>query len=340
METIGVGASADGPAPSTSATPATTEIQLREDMHPALALLLQQLQVAQAWAGENVVTPLSKKAVEVKEQVNVALEPHIAKIKADVEPHIAAFLKFIEPYVEQAKIFLETSKEKLLECKTQCEPYIVEVKTAAEPYVKAAAEKFNELASQAGEELGKQGKLIKQKSEVWIDDRKREGQQWVTSQQTAISKAMELQAKMTTQVWEGAVAGAKSAQQSASELKSVREKEFEVQKALKEFLKAENYEGAKFAKAAEAKLHDLGERAEAAILAKVDAINREDFAAAQVHRKTLDEIAVEAEAAMNTIPSMGAEGAAEDGLASSVASNVVEIAVANHTATPVMANVD
>ena len=89
---------------------------------------------------------------------------------------------------------------------------------------------------------------------------------------------------------------------------------------------------------AQTKLHDLGDRAEASILAKVDAINREDFAAAQVHRKTLDEIVVDAEAAMSSLPDESAKAADDSGLASSVASNVVEQAIAAKV--PVMANVD
>jgi len=330
-----------GIAPKPAAEPATTttELEVREEeIHPALKIALQQWEILVAASKEHVIEPAVKKSVELKEKAAVALEPHIEKLKLQLQPHIDAFLKFIEPYVEQAKLLAAQSKEKAIEYYTIAEPTLISLKEAAEPYAQAAAEKCCVITQEAKVELDKHAVLIKQKTVQVIDAKKRESQQWMSSQQEAAAKAMGLQVKLSQQVWEGAVAGAQHAAKSANELKSVREMEAKTTDLKSKFLKAENYTAAGIALDAQTKLKDLGDRAEASILAKVDAINREDYAAAAVHRKALDDIAVEAETALASVPPLSAGKGDESGLATSVASSAVSNALATNAAK--MAEVD
>jgi hypothetical protein len=160
---------------------------------------------------------------------------------------------------------------------------------------------------------------------VWIKDRQVDTQKWATVQQAALAKWTGLQGKLAQQMLDGAVAGALSVRKNADELMALREKEAEAQVMKAQHLKNENYVAAGIALDAQNKLKDLGDRAEAAILAKGDALNREEYATAAVHRKALDDIRMESETALSSIPPLtGALAKVDDsGLAASIASSVV-----------------
>ncbi len=308
-----------------TATSSTTEITLhQEPIHPALAFLLEEWKKFEQWAMKNVVEPGMAKAKELIDQAKIQLEPKYLELKAKWDP---IYEEKVKPVVDKSKEYLDEAKVKSVECYKTMEPTLKELSEKSKPYVDAAAEKCCALTETAKGHLGEHTKIVKQQSIVWLKDRQADGQKWASAQQTAIAKAMGLQAKLTQQVWEGAVAGAQHAHKSANELKSVREKESKAQEMKATHLKHENYVAAGIALDAQNKLHDLGDRAEAAILAKVDALNREDYAAAAVHRKALDDIKVEAETALSSIPELeyvtGPVKADDSGLAASIASTAV-----------------
>jgi len=299
---------------------------------------LQEWEKFAAWAKEHVLEPAGKKTIELKEKADAALEPHITELKAKVQPHVEAFLEKIEPQIEQSKVLLKEVQEKSLECWSFTEPKLMEVKEQLQPYADAAAEKLCELTHVAKGHVDNHTGLIKQKSMVFIQEKKQESEQWMTMQQMAIGKALNLQTKLTQQVWDGAVAGAAHAHKSANELKAVREKESLAADLKAKHLKNEDYTAASIALEAQNKLKALGDKAEASILAKVDALNQEDYATAQAERKVLDEIAMEADACVKTVPAPRAGKPSEAGLAESVAKSAVTNAIAVNDAK--MATVD
>jgi hypothetical protein len=322
-----------------AATSSTTVIQLHsEPVHPALVFLLEEWKKFQEWATMTVVQPGMSKLTVLIDQAKVKLEPKYLELKAKWDPFYAEkvapfYAERVAPFyaervaplvakakptfdelVEKSKLIIEEGKIKSIEYYKKAEPALLDLAEKSKPYVDAAAERCCTLAD-----------VAKRHSMVWIKDRQVDTQKWATVQQAALAKWTGLQGKLAQQMLDGAVAGALSVRKNADELMALREKEAEAQVMKAQHLKNENYVAAGIALDAQNKLKDLGDRAEAAILAKGDALNREEYATAAVHRKALDDIRMESETALSSIPPLtGALAKVDDsGLAASIASSVV-----------------
>ena len=322
-----------------AATSSSTVIQLHsEPVHPALVFLLEEWKKFQEWAMMTVVQPGMSKLTMLIDQAKVKLEPKYLELKAKWDPFYAEkvapfYAEKVAPFyaekvaplvakakptfdelVEKSKLIIEEGKTKSIEYYKKAEPALLDLAEKSKPYVDAAAERCCTLTD-----------VAKRHSMVWIKDRQVDTQKWVTVQQAALAKWTGLQGKLAQQMLDGAVAGALSVRKNADELMALREKEAEAQVMKAQHLKNENYVAAGIALDAQNKLKDLGDRAEAAILAKGDALNREDYATAAVHRKALDDIRMESETALSSIPPLtGALAKVDDsGLAASIASSVV-----------------
>ena len=322
-----------------AATSSSTVIQLHsEPVHPALVFLLEEWKKFQEWAMMTVVQPGMSKLTVLIDQAKVKLEPKYLELKAKWDPFYAEkvapfYAEKVAPFyaekvaplvakakptfdelVEKSKLIIEEGKTKSIEYYKKAEPALLDLAEKSKPYVDAAAERCCTLTD-----------VAKRHSMVWIKDRQVDTQKWVTVQQAALAKWTGLQGKLAQQMLDGAVAGALSVRKNADELMALRKKEAEAQVMKAQHLKNENYVAAGIALDAQNKLKDLGDRAEAAILAKGDALNREDYATAAVHRKALDDIRMESETALSSIPPLtGALAKVDDsGLAASIASSVV-----------------
>ena len=322
-----------------AATSSSTVIQLHsEPVHPALVFLLEEWKKFQEWAMMTVVQPGMSKLTVLIDQAKVKLEPKYLELKAKWDPFYAEkvapfYAEKVAPFyaekvaplvakakptfdelVEKSKLIIEEGKIKSIEYYKKAEPALLDLAEKSKPYVDAAAERCCTLTD-----------VAKRHSMVWIKDRQVDTQKWATVQQAALAKWTGLQGKLAQQMLDGAVAGALSVRKNADELMALREKEAEAQVMKAQHLKNEHYVAAGIALDAQNKLKDLGDRAEAAILAKGDALNREDYATAAVHRKALDDIRMESETALSSIPPLtGALAKVDDsGLAASIASSVV-----------------
>ena len=295
-----------------------------------VVLLIEEWMNFQEWAMKTVAQPGMSKLTVLIDQANVKLEPKYLELKAKWDLFYAAvrlsstwlcdFASVLTPkltideFVETCKVYIEEAKIRSIEYFKNVELPLLNLAERSKPYVDAAAERCCTLTD-----------VAKRHSMVWIKDRQVDTQKWATVQQAALAKWTGLQGKLAQQMLDGAVAGALSVRKNADELMALREKEAEAQVMKAQHLKNENYVAAGIALDAQNKLKDLGDRAEAAILAKGDALNREDYATAAVHRKALDDIRMESETALSSIPPLtGALAKVDDsGLAASIASSVV-----------------
>lgn len=281
---------------------ATTTLATAAPLHEEFVkLAMQELQKVTKWTQAQVLEPLQKLGLDLIKKLEALMAPHMKKLQDATGPHVERCKEALVPHVKQ---FLAYQAQ----CVGLCEPYVaqaqerlVKLKVELQPHAEATSKLVVEKAKVATAQLAVHGALVKKKSEEFLLAQSAAGGKALAKLRTEVQVYVLRNLKLTEQIWTGALAGAMSAHRSAQAVHEMRRRTTVALEEKALALKAEDFDRAKLAKAAEIKLAELAAQAESLVFLKAKALQSLEYAAAHGYQVEFDGVMAESELELNAI---------------------------------------
>ena len=251
---------------------------------PHEAFLAAAAENVQKWQVQalEILKKLQAEAAKAQGVVAEWLQKATQKLMTQLEPH----LKLLEPHLQKlqaaAAPHVAMARAKVVEW--------------GETHGKALQQKGVELGTKAGDEGRKALALVRAKTGSWLATQGAESSKVLQEWQRAVSALMQRHLELSTQVWNGAVGAAAVAHSTNLKVHVLRHRLQHAASEIKLAAKAEDFDRAKLAKAAEIKLESLALEGEKLSVLKVEALAMEDYEAAAAHKAAFDRVLADSEA--------------------------------------------